>query len=66
MENEWRTFTLGIIAMVLAFIGSYLNMLPPDAFQNVMWAVLGAYSFKTVGKKFAAGYINKNNTEDLK
>ena len=56
-DATWKgvpfTFILGAIAMVLTYLGMYQNILPPDVFTEVVWAVLGAYGFTSGARKIA-------------
>ena len=64
MFDGWKTYSLCIIILGLTFYGTYIQMLDASVFETVVWTVLGSFTAKEVGKKFAAGYINKHNKID--
>lgn len=64
MLDGWKTFILGILAMGLTFYGCRVGAFPATVFTETLWAVMGAFAFKEVGKKFGQGYINKHNKAD--
>lgn len=56
-DVSWKgvpySFILGVIAMGLTYLGMSQNILPPDTFTDVVWAVLGAYGFTSGARKLA-------------
>lgn len=58
--DGWKTFWLGMTAIICAAVGSFLNVFTPEVFSNVTWAVLGAYGFKSAVGKIAASKYGGN------
>lgn len=56
--DGWKTWIMGMFAMVLTFVGCLMDLFSPDVFYNVMYAVMGSYGLKSAVGKIAASRIN--------
>lgn len=61
--NGWKTFALTVLIVVGTWVGILMNMFPPDLWSTAVLALIG-YAGKSIGGKFAAGYLNKHNKND--
>ena len=51
----WKTFTLALVALILTFLGVFLNMFDPSVFESALYSALGAYGLRTAAKKIGEG-----------
>ena len=49
--QEWKTFSLAMVAMILTWLGVYLNMFDPSVFETTILGSLAAYTARTVAAK---------------
>ena len=54
------TFFLCLASMVIAAWGVYLNLWPPDVFQNVLTVALPSYAGVSIARKVSAASIEKS------